>query len=201
MDSLVEYASATYTLPGQAESGDQHIITPVSDGVLMAVVDGLGHGHEAALAAKHAIASIVRYMHDLNLIDLAKRCHAELSHTRGVVMNLAKFDGSQSTVTWLGIGNIEGRLILKTPNPNFAQQYLLHRSGVIGQNLPRLQTSTTRISHGDVLIFATDGIQTDFSDNLKIDQSVDDIAHFIKSRYCKKTDDALVTVTRYLGRY
>ncbi|MGH8372264.1 MAG: SpoIIE family protein phosphatase [Gammaproteobacteria bacterium] len=199
MDNIVEYASAGYTLPGQEESGDRHIIMPISNGVLIAIVDGLGHGHEAAVAAKLAITNIKHHAHQYNLIGLAEYCHATLSNTRGVVMNLAKLDSLQGTMTWLGIGNVEGRLMLKTRNADFAQQTLLLRSGVVGQNLPKLLTSTTRISRGDVLIFATDGIQTDFSDNLKVDGSVEDIAQYISSHYYKKTDDALVTVIRYMG--
>lgn len=200
MDELIEYASAEYTLPGQTESGDRHIIMPVLNGVLMAVIDGLGHGREAAIAAKRAVASIERYAKNNPLTDLAHHCHAALSGTRGAVMNMAILDGSQNTVTWLGIGNVEGRLLLKTTQSGYAQQTLLLRAGVVGHHLPQLLTSTTRVRHGDLLIFATDGIQQDFADNLTVEDSpVEKIAQHIISRYCKKTDDALVLVIRYLG--
>jgi len=36
-------------MPGQAVSGDMHLVRPFEDGVLVALVDGLGHGEEAAL--------------------------------------------------------------------------------------------------------------------------------------------------------
>ena len=52
---------------------------------------------------------------------------------------------------------------------------------------------------GDMVIFATDGIAPDFADDLRLDGPVGEIAERIISRYGKKTDDALVLVTRYVG--
>ena len=40
----IEWGVATRALPGQAESGDRHLVQRFPDGVLAAVVDGLGHG-------------------------------------------------------------------------------------------------------------------------------------------------------------
>src|SRR5437867_365164 len=50
--TLVHWAVATLALEGERESGDLHLVQPVTDGVLIAVVDGLGHGEEAAAAAR-----------------------------------------------------------------------------------------------------------------------------------------------------
>jgi len=47
---------ASRPLPGEVVCGDRHLIKPTTDGVLAAVVDGLGHGDEATAAAKTAIA-------------------------------------------------------------------------------------------------------------------------------------------------
>jgi hypothetical protein len=70
---------------------------------------------------------------------------------------------------------------------------------VVGQRLPSLQTAVTRVRPGDMVIFATDGIAPDFADDLRLDGPVGEIAERIISRYGKKTDDALVLVTRYVG--
>ena len=39
--ALVHWGVATLALEGQTESGDLHLVTPVKDGVLVAVADGL----------------------------------------------------------------------------------------------------------------------------------------------------------------
>ncbi len=199
MRDVIESAAAVFTLPGQAESGDRHAMVGVPNGMVAAVIDGLGHGREAAAAAERAVDCVERHAGEESLISLAKRCHTALTGSRGAVMNLACFDANEGTLTWLGIGNVEGRLLLKTTSSGYVKQNLLLRPGVVGQRLPSLQTAVTRVQPGDMIIFATDGIAPDFADEIRGDGSVTDIAERIISRYCKKTDDALALVARYLG--
>jgi serine/threonine protein phosphatase PrpC len=199
MNSIIESAPAMFTLPGQEESGDRHAVVPLPNGALVAVIDGLGHGREAALAAKRAVDIIEQHAKDETLIGLVQRCHAALSDTRGAVMNLAAFDAGESTLTWVGIGDVHGRLLLKTGEPGYAQQSLLLRPGVVGQKLPPLRESVTRVQPGDMLIFATDGIEPGFAERVSMESPAEEIAEHIVAKYCKKTDDALALVVRYLG--
>jgi len=53
-EPMVEYGVAKYVLPGQGESGDHHLVCCNQRGVLIAVIDGIGHGEEAANASKTA---------------------------------------------------------------------------------------------------------------------------------------------------
>src|SRR5207245_2855891 len=46
--ALIEWGVATLALPGQAQSGDLHLVKPLGTGVLVAAVDGLGRGAGAA---------------------------------------------------------------------------------------------------------------------------------------------------------
>lgn len=198
MASTVESASSVFVLPGQTESGDHCLVTPTTHGSLVAVIDGLGHGHEASLAAERAISTIRQHAGE-DIVDLAQRCHIALNNTRGAVMNLASFDAHNGTVSWLGVGNVEGRLLLRLASSGYQQQHLLLRPGVLGQRLPKLQIFVNRVERGDVLIFATDGISPDFADHLPIDAPAEDMAAGIITNHCKQTDDALVLVARYLG--
>src|SRR5262249_60931351 len=50
----VDYAVATRPLRGEEESGDLHFVIPRPRGAIVAVADGLGHGYQAAVAAKGA---------------------------------------------------------------------------------------------------------------------------------------------------
>src|SRR5205809_7827020 len=61
--ALIEWGVATLTLPGEAQSGDRHLVKPGGTGVLVAVVDGLGHGAAAATAAQAAVAALERHAH------------------------------------------------------------------------------------------------------------------------------------------
>ena len=199
MSEAIESASAVYTLPGEVESGDRHVVVPLPHGALMAVIDGLGHGSEAAAAAQRAVTQIAQFSNGETLASLVKRCHAALAGTRGAVMNLAAFDTRDNTLTWIGVGDVHGRLLLNTAKPGYAQQHLLLRPGVVGQKLPLLQPSVARVQRGDMVIFATDGIDPDFAERIQFDDAPDELAQHIVAHYCKKTDDALVLVARYLG--
>jgi len=41
---------ASSFLPGQGESGDHHLVCYNRNGILVAAIDGIGHGEEAANA-------------------------------------------------------------------------------------------------------------------------------------------------------
>jgi serine phosphatase RsbU (regulator of sigma subunit) len=69
-------------LAKQAVSGDKYLITPSPAGVLVAVLDGLGHGEEAARAGEIAVAALERNAHQ-SLTSLFAICHAAFPETRG----------------------------------------------------------------------------------------------------------------------
>ena len=155
---LIEWAVATLALPGQTESGDLHLVKPLSCGTLVAVVDGLGHGVEAAAAARRAVATLGENADEF-LLPLVERCHAALHGSRGVVMSLAYLHAGRHTLTWLGVGNVEGVLKYADGAVQPARASLITRGGIVGSELPRLRAEVLRVAPGDLLIFATDGIK------------------------------------------
>ncbi len=197
--SLIDWGFATAVRAGEQESGDLHVIKPVGSDVLVAVVDGLGHGAEAAAAARAAVAVLNRHAGD-PLPRLVRRCHAALVGTRGVVMSVARFDRAAATMTWLGIGNVEGVLLRADPESRPARATLLTRGGIVGSELPELRAEVLSVAPRDNLIFATDGVETPFADDLPGDASPQELAELILARHGKGTDDALVLVARYAGR-
>jgi phosphoserine phosphatase RsbX len=77
---------------------------------------------------------------------------------------------------------------------------LLLRAGVVGVHLPALTGSIVPIARGDTLIFATDGIRSEFLDEIRTHRETPPtLADRILRRYGRGTDDALVLVVRYLG--
>ena len=183
--------------PGQSESGDQHVALFFPGGVLVAVVDGLGHGDEAALAAKTAVEALEHHAGE-SLFSLVQHCHEALRETRGVVMSLAEFRASDNAMTWLGVGNVAGVLLHSDVHPDFAQETLSSRGGIVGHQLPRLYGSVIRLVQGDTLIFATDGIRSGFELGMPLGGSPQEIADHILASCGRGTDDALVLVVRYL---
>lgn len=192
----VECGTCSAALAGQPACGDLHVLRPFRDGILLAVVDGLGHGSAAASAAR--IAGAVLEEHAGEPLDaLVRRCHEALRASRGVVMSLGALlpDGRLS---WLGVGNVQG-FLLRSPPRETAEEALLLRAGVVGVRLPRLATAVVPVSDGDTLVFATDGVAEGFPRGLALRRPAQKAAEAILSGHRKQTDDALVLVARFLG--
>jgi phosphoserine phosphatase RsbX len=195
---LVDYGVATLALPGETECGDLHLVQPVGSSVLVAVVDGLGHGAEAAEAARAAVTALRRNA-QASVLGLLQACHHTLVGTRGVVMSLARFDLADSAMSWVGVGNVEGVLAYTDPGARRARTTLVTRGGIVGGELPQLRAEVMSIAPGDTLIFTTDGIKSGFADGLPTERSPQELADLILARYSKGTDDALALVARYTG--
>lgn len=195
--SAVELGVACATLPGQSECGDRYVYETFTGGALLALVDGIGHGPEAALAADTACA-VLKTHADEPVIALAERCHGELRFTRGVVMSLAAFDLRHNLLTWLGIGNVQG-IIRRFGLPDSEAEELLLRAGMVGSELPSLRASVLPVVPGDMLVLATDGVRSGFAARITSRDTPMTAAQSILDRYKKGTDDALVLVARYQG--
>lgn len=195
--AILEWAWAGAALGG-GESGDQHIVAAQPQGALCAVVDGLGHGAEAAEAARAAIA-ILQAHAALPVQELVAKCHEGLRQTRGAVMSLAALDVAGASITWCGIGNVESVLFRAVPGAGRPREALACLGGVVGYRLPAPRVTNVPLHPKDVLVMATDGIRDDFSESLDLEGDAQLIADTIFAGYAKGSDDALVLVARYLG--
>lgn len=198
-NSTLEWAVATSPKAGETDSGDGYLVRKIRNQVLLAVVDGLGHGAGAAEATRMAISTLKKQS-EYSIISLVQTCHEALRHTRGVVLNLAMLDVSSNAMDWIGIGNVEGVLVRANPRAKPLMESTFLRGGVVGYKLPPLLGAVLPIEQGDLLIFATDGIDSDFMQSVIKSDPAERIAERICSRHGKSSDDALVLVARYRGR-
>lgn len=196
MDALaprvVNWSAAARPRRGEAESGDGYFIDVTTQRALIAVVDGLGHGELAAAATRTALAIVTLHRRE-SLPTIAKHCHEGLPHTRGGVMGLARFDASDDTLAWLGIGNVAGNLL----RVHGGYELLMRRGGLLGRSLPALGPSVMKVASGDTLVITTDGIRWR-EDDIPI-EAPDLMAQSILEEYGSGDDDAVVVVARYQG--
>jgi hypothetical protein len=196
--SLIEWHAAFRAVPGEVISGDLHVVVPFSNGVLVAVIDGLGHGELAAAAAGIAANELSKHWGG-SLVSLLSSCHNTLRGSRGAVMNIACLSARPQRLSWLGVGNVEGVLLRADPAARPTREYLHQRPGIVGQQLPSVEESVVPLFPGDTLVFATDGIKSSFISELNFGGSPRRMADDILLRSGKEWDDALVLVARYLG--
>lgn len=195
---VVTWAVAEAPFQNEPESGDCYVVQPSADGVLLAAVDGAGHGAEAAAAARIAAATLQAHAAE-SPMALMLRCHEELKGTRGVVMTLAFIHARDRTVTWSGVGNVEALLFHGRGEQQSRPDRAMLRSGVLGFLLPSMRAEVLPLQPFDTLVIATDGIRPGFEDGLLLGDDPRAIANGILAKHHSGGDDALVIVARYLG--
>ena len=195
---LIEWGIASRSLDCDGESGDCYAVELIHSGALLVVVDGLGHGKQAAESAKLAVSTVCEHTEN-SIPSIFVRCHEQLKGTRGVVMSLALFNAADRTMTWAGIGNVEGLLFRRRIDSAARSNSLMLGSGVIGYRLPHVRASTNTVSPGDFVILSTDGIRTGFDKGLNLRSPPQQIADSILASHGRDDDDALVLVARYVG--
>jgi hypothetical protein len=196
MTDVITWGWAGSALDGR--SGDLHVVAAFPGGALVALLDGLGHGPEAADAAGAAAPVLATFAAE-PVLELIRKCHDALRRTRGVVMSVASFRAADATLTWTGVGNVDGALVRKTRSPERDDEAIQVRGGVVGYRLPPLRAYTFAVAPGDTLIMATDGVRSGFTTGLDLDDSPQDLAELVLARHAKGSDDAHVVVARYLG--
>jgi negative regulator of sigma-B (phosphoserine phosphatase) len=192
----LEWSIAAATMPGETESGDRYWAGVVSNGMVFAVIDGLGHGPAAAAAAGIAIATLEQHV-GAPVTQLLHHCHEALRGSRGVTMSLAAFNTADAMLTWTGVGNVECALLHRDAGLSYDK--LLLRNGVVGVSSPSLRAEDLPIRPGDVLTMATDGVTAERALYVSMHGRPEAMAGEILANGCKGTDDALVLVARYRG--
>lgn len=191
---MIEWGVASEPLRPSDPSGDLHVIAPFSRGVLVAAVDGLGHGPEARAAAERA-AEALRDGPEGSPSALLERCHQRLRGTRGAAVSLASIDGERDAMTWIAVGNVGGVL---TRGDGRTRANLLLRGGVVGYRLPRLVDRTEQLDRGDTLVFFTDGIEREALRRVGFAAPPQRVADELLGHRLGR-DDAMALVVRYRG--
>jgi phosphoserine phosphatase RsbX len=196
----IEWAAKARPRPGENICGDRLIAVDVDGtGALFGVLDGLGHGADAAEAAKCGV-EVLRSAGAEPLDVLVQRCHHTLSSTRGAAMTLARIDFRTDTLRWIGIGNVAADLVAKHPAGVEVRSSARLAGGIVGYRIPeRLTPQKVSIRPGDLLVMASDGIVEGYLDDIDFSASSLTIADQILHRYAKNNDDALVLAARHRG--
>ena len=195
----VTYGAAMAALAGETTHGDRYVVKHHPGGILVTVIDGLGHGVEAARAADIAVR-VVDSSPSNNLEELLDRCHRELRESRGVVMTVVSLSPASKTISSIGVGNVQGMIVRASARDSRAgRDFVLLRGGVVGHIMPQIRTSIVPLLKNDTLILATDGVGIEFTAEEHLADAPQAVAERILLRHALNTDDALVLVVRYTG--
>jgi Stage II sporulation protein E (SpoIIE) len=190
-----ECGAATRAHPLMGVNGDAFVLKQRDEGVLVGMIDGLGHGQFAYRAAQTAWQYVESHF-DQPLEAIFRAVERICSATRGVVMALARFAFSPSPsvcrITFASIGNIEAHLF-ESPQP---VRFMVRR-GVLGLHAPTPIATEHPWEARSILVLHSDGVTTrwrweDFRHLAKAPATV--IARQLLRALAKGNDDATVLV-------
>ena len=195
----IEIGIAQLARRGEVRSGDRCVVKTAAERTLIGVIDGVGHGPEAALAADAAVEVLETFAGE-SVSPLLRRCHERLRNTRGAAITLIVLDAVARAAEWVGAGNVAAVVSQTEPPGKKHCRELLVRSGIAGSLLPSTDAFSLTVHGGDTLVLATDGVRRAFIDDVASGEPVQRLAEQLLARYGTSEDDALVVVARLAGR-
>ena len=155
--SVYEIGAVSVPMPGEMVCGDGWWAEKTADRVLIALVDGLGHGPVAHHAAETAI-SIVHSNRDQAPRSLMALVHEGLRQTRGAAVLLVEVNFARQSLTCCGVGNIAGMIVAADRTRGLVSQH-----GIAGANKVRLQVFNYPFPSDALLILHSDGLKASWT--------------------------------------
>ena len=190
-DEPIAVSIAARPHPAETVNGDAAAVHWAGGVCRITVVDGLGHGPQAAYAAGRAIGALDMHP-ELVPADALRLCHTALVGTRGAAVSVARLDLAQSELIYAGVGNVEAHLW----QPERRSRPIAYR-GIVGSVLPTIRSFTLPLQPGWTLILHTDGVSARFDPatlHYEPGWGPDRLAQTILDRYARASDDATVVV-------
>lgn len=131
--------------------GDAWAEKSTKAGQQLLLVDGLGHGIRAAAAADAAIQ--IFSQKELAATEMIRSLHLALKNTVGAVAGLVELTPRGQTLSFIGIGNIEGKIF-----NGEEKQGLLSHNGTVGHALETVRQWPYSWGQNSLLILHSDGL-------------------------------------------
>uniref|UniRef100_UPI00405453A4 ATP-binding protein n=1 Tax=Pseudomonas sp. G.S.17 TaxID=3137451 RepID=UPI00405453A4 len=152
--SDVRFGVSQHSLGGDPACGDVWSVAIKEGWISVLMIDGLGHGEDAELAARAGENAFARQPFASPVFTL-EEMHDAMRGTRGGAVAVAQFDGVGDSLRFVGIGNIGGTLIgAERPRG------LASHPGIVGLQFRKAQTFDFPQIGGQLLIMYSDGLQS-----------------------------------------
>jgi serine phosphatase RsbU (regulator of sigma subunit) len=172
-------------------NGDAYAVHWVGAVCRLAVIDGLGHGPQAAAASACAVSVLDRYP-ELDPAEALRRCHTAMLGTRGASMSIARLDLANGDLVYAGIGNIEAHLW-----QNGRHERLIAYRGIVGSAIRTIRPFTLQLAEAWTFLMHSDGISARADiEALGLCEPWEPaaLAQGVLERYARQHDDAMALV-------
>jgi len=140
--------------PAETVNGDAYAVHWWNGLCRIAVIDGLGHGKDAAAASARAVEVLAAHP-ELDPAEALRRCHAALAGTRGAAMSVARIDAARHELVYAGIGNVEAHIWQRGKH----ERLIVYR-GIIGSAMRTVRPFTVQLADTWTFLMHSDGIST-----------------------------------------
>ena len=180
--------------PGEEVCGDECGVYVSDDYNTILLADGLGHGPEAAKAARCAV-EVLHNHPDFPPGDLIETTHHALRSTRGAAVAVARLDHDRRIITFAGLGNISAG-VFRSDEP---ARHMVSINGTAGVDVRHIREFTYPWPEQAVVILHSDGIGThwclqDYPGLAARDPSL--IAGVVYRDHTRRNDDATIVVSK-----
>lgn len=182
--------AATRPHPREAVNGDRVHLEQQGAIHRIAVIDGLGHGPDAAAAAARAVDTLAA-MPDADVLSTIRACHEALKGTRGAALSVIRIDLDAGRMTFAGLGNVEAALV----SPE-GKHLLIPERGIAGAVAPRIRETEANLPDSFIIMMCTDGIRSGARSDLRFGPivSAEAFANELLTAWGRDGDDAAVVV-------
>lgn len=153
-DGAVCARAVALAAPGERVCGDGWAVAFDGDRAAMLVADGLGHGPDAAEAAREAVEAF-RQEPFAGPRESLQRIHGRLRATRGAAVFVLLADAAAGTLRYAGAGNVVGRVV-----SGVGDRTLLTQHGTAGVTIRTPDETAAPWPQHALVVLCTDGVET-----------------------------------------
>jgi anti-sigma regulatory factor (Ser/Thr protein kinase) len=152
--SALEWGAVCLPMPGEEVCGDAWSVQTGGHRHMVMVVDGLGHGPQAAEASREAVRVFEdRAGHEP--AEIVRLANEALRGTRGAAMAITLIDTDRREARYCGAGNISATLV--DPEGRRRQSMVSH-NGTVGHAVRKVQEFSYPWPAGSALVMHSDGL-------------------------------------------
>jgi anti-sigma regulatory factor (Ser/Thr protein kinase) len=155
-DGGIELGVVAIPATGEEVCGDAWATIERDGRIFVLLVDGLGHGEQAALAAAEAVRVFCAHRAE-ELAPIVESIHAALRSTRGAALAIARVDPGAHQVHYVGVGNISG--VIRDRRTGSTSS-MVSQNGTVGYTVRKVQTFEYSWNDDSVLVMHSDGLAT-----------------------------------------
>lgn len=170
--------------PHESVCGDAVAVVEQPGRAVLAVIDGLGHGPDARVAADAARQAILERP-ELGPGAMLARCHVATRSTRGAAVGIMELHEDGRGV-FAGVGNVAVTARSRAPI------HLISHAGIVGHQMRTMHEFPFTCSRGDLVCIFSDGLQSGLCLDDVRSMTLQDAAAQLIRQYGRDHDDATV---------